>query len=438
MPSVLPSFADFYHPLHHLPRSCTGLGVVKTLQFVQSILPVTVHNYPSGQPVFDWTLPQEWNFRAATLATTRGDLVVDSTNCILHTLIHSAPFKGRLSQEQLFANLHTRADMPDAIPYRTSYYSPRWGLCMSENAKLNLKHDEYDVHIDADLFDGSLTLGELLIPGTTPDEFVLSCHICHPHMANDNLSGLYLAVRIFSWLSSRQNRLSYRLILAPGTIGAICWLFHNQHLATTRIKHGLIATCVGDSGPLHYKQSRDGNATIDQVALATLRQLRLPHRVLPWSPYGYDERQYNSPGFNLNFGVLSRSPNGGYPQYHTSLDDLSIINTGALEESIKLYQTLIETIDAMPEAKTSESIRQPQGKVYKSTNPFCEPMLGKRGLYKTTGGAIHSPTRELALLWVMNLADAHHGIDDIIAKSQLDRATIEEAVNALSNVGLLE
>jgi len=429
---------DFIRPLTNLPRSCTGDGVRATLRAVGERLPVVISEIASGSGVFDWTVPDEWNFRRATLSDSEGKLLVDSDDCVLHTLIHSEPVDKVILLDELSGHLYSRDDMPDAIPYRTSYYARRWGFCMSQRQRDGLSQGEYRARIDCDLFAGHLTLGEVVVPGKTTDEFVISCHVCHPFMANDNLSGLALAVGLFRWLADRDNRLSYRLILAPGTIGAITWLAHHARHARENVKHGLIATCVGDAGPMHYKQSRSGKAVIDDVVLSTLTQMNVGHKVIEFSPYGYDERQYNSPGFDLDFGVLSRSPNGGYPEYHTSLDNFDVLKPEALAQSLAVYQRVIERVDAMEVVDRDRDIFEPRGKVYRSTNPNCEPMLGKRGLYKTTGGAVYSPTRELALLWVMNLADGLHGVDDIARQSGLALDVIEEAAAALLGVGLLE
>jgi len=429
---------DFIRPLVNLPRSATGNGVRRTLDAVSQRLPIEVREYASGKSVFDWVVPDEWNLRRATLSDSTGNLLADTNDCVLHVMAHSMPFNGTLSLEELMPSLYSNETLPGVIPYRTSYYAKRWGICLSHEAKMKLKEGSCDVSIDADLFAGHLTLGELLIPGKSTDEMVISTHICHPFMANDNLAGLGLAVALFEWLSSRDNRLSYRLILAPGTIGAITWLAHNTEHAKQSIRHGLIATCVGDRGVIHYKHSRSGEATIDRAVKSVLESRKIPHKLLDFSPYGYDERQYNSPGFDLDFGVLSRSPNGGYPQYHTSADDLSILSEAAIDESLAVYKAVIELIDEQTIPQVTPTKATPIGKVYRSTNLMCEPMLGKRGLYKTTGGAVHSPTRELALLWVMNLADGHHGVADIVQRSKLSPAVIDAAVEALVGVGLLE
>jgi aminopeptidase-like protein len=318
--------------------------------------------------------------------------------------------------------LFSLPDHPEWIPYRTSYYSESWGFCLTHRQLESLEDGEYEVCIDATLRDGSLTYGECLIKGDREDEFMLSAHVCHPSLANDNLSGNALLARLGAALASTSTRFSYRLIFAPGTIGSITWLASNQE-QVARIKHGLVVSCVGDDGGPTYKRSRRGDADIDRAVAQVFSEIAPAGEIEDFSPYGYDERQYCSPGFNLPVGLLERSKYGAFPEYHTSADNLDFVSPANLDFSYDMVARIVDVI---------ETNRSPV-----STSPFCEPQLGKRGLYEAMGGDNQRADRQMAMLWVLNLADGEHSLLDMAERSGVRYSLIREISDLLVNIGLL-
>jgi aminopeptidase-like protein len=408
--------------LYPLCRSITGDGVRETLRRVAKQVPLEVREVPSGTQVFDWVVPPEWNIRAAHITGPDGRRVVDFETSNLHVMSYSVPIRARLSRSELDSHLHSLPERPDWVPYRTSYYSEDWGFCLSERQRATLGDGEYEVVIDSELRDGHLTYGELLIPGETDDEVLVSCHVCHPSLANDNLSGIAVATYLADRLRSSRNRYSYRFLFIPGTIGAITWLSANQS-NVDRIKHGLVLACVGDGAPFTYKRSRRGDATIDRAVAHALAHRPGLHEVVDFSPWGYDERQFCSPGFDLPVGGLTRSPQGRFPEYHTSADDLSLVDPTHLAESLSL---LIEVVGVLEGDRS-----------YLNVNPMCEPRLGARGLYPSVGGR-DAGVDQVALLWVLNLSDGTRSLLDIAERADLPFAAVRAAADALRRVELLE
>lgn len=411
----------FARELYPICRSITGDGLRRTLAMIQNRIPLQITEVPSRTQVFDWNVPREWNIRDAFIKSADGERVVDFEKCNLHVMNYSVPVRAKMSLVELRPHLYSIPEKPDWIPYRTSYYKEDWGFCLSHNQLLALKEGEYEVCIDSTLRDGSLTLGECYLPGRSTDEVLISCHVCHPSLANDNLSGLTVATHLALFLAGRGLRYSYRFLFIPGTIGAITWLARNQGVAE-RIRHGLVLTCIGDKGSFHYKKSRRGNAEIDRAVMHVLSHQTDSPEFLEFSPYGYDERQYCSPGFNLPVGCLMRSVWGTFPEYHTSADNLEFIHAAQLAKSLRVCTAAFDVL---------ESNRR-----YRNLNPHCEPQLGKRGLYRPTGG--ESIEEELnARLWVLNLSDGQHSLLDIAERSRIAYAMIHEAADLLHENGLL-
>jgi aminopeptidase-like protein len=392
----------------------------QTLSLIGNQIPLQISEVPSGTAVFDWVVPKEWNIRNAYIADMRGRRIIDFKQCNLHVLNYSTPIHKTMGLNELRQHLFTIPERPDWIPYRTSYYREEWGFCLSHNQLLALEDAEYEVCIDSTLSDGHLTYGECHLPGASRDEVLISCHACHPALANDNLSGLVVATALARKLSECDRRYSYRFLFIPGTIGAISWLARNRNLVSG-IRHGLVLTGVGDVGGFHYKKSRRGNAEIDQAAAHVLRHYS-GSELLDFSPYGYDERQYCSPGFNLPVGCLMRSVWGTFPEYHTSADNLDFIKPSQLAESLRVCAAIVDVLE--------NNFR------YRNLNPYCEPQLGKRNLYRSTGGeCIGSEINER--LWVLNLSDGEHSLLDIAERSGLPFSGISEAANLLLESGLL-
>jgi len=411
----------FAAELYPICRSITGDGIRRTLAMIQDRIPLQISEVPTGTSVFDWTVPKEWNIRDAYIKDSRGQRVVDFQCHNLHIVNYSVPVRATLSLSELQPHLHTLSEYPDWIPYRTSYYRENWGFCLSHKQMLALENGDYEICIDSSLEEGNLTYGECYLPGRSSEEVLVSCHACHPSLANDNLSGLTVATALAQFLSGRPLRYSYRFLFIPGTIGAITWLARNRE-SVGRIRHGLVLTGIGDAGAFHYKKSRRGDAEIDRAAAHVLGHSGEPSEVLEFSPYGYDERQYCSPGFNLPVGCLMRSVWGTFPEYHTSADNLDFIRPQQLAQSLRVCASIFDVLE--------------NNRSYLNQNPFCEPQLGKRNLYRSTGG--DSIGAEInARLWVLNFSDGERSLLDIAERSGLPFEAIRDAADLLCENGLL-
>src|SRR5690242_2506501 len=408
--------------LYPICRSITGNGVRETLRIISQHIPIEIHNVPTGAQVFDWTVPKEWNIKDAYVKNSHGERVVDFRQSNLHVVNYSVPVKRRLSLSELRPHLHTLPEHPEWVPYRTSYYNEHWGFCLSHTELLELKDGEYEVCIDSSLKPGFLTYGEYFLPGPTADEVLISSHVCHPSLANDNLSGIALATFLAKLLGAETHRYSYRFLFIPGTIGSIVWL--SQHEADiVRIKHGLVLASVGAGDKFTYKKSRRGDTEVDRATCNVLRHAGMPYEVREFSPYGYDERQFCSPGFNLPVGCLMRTPNGEFPEYHTSGDNLEFVQPSLLAESFEVTLGILRVLEG--------------NGVYTNQNPKCEPQLGKRGLYRAIGG-VESRVDELAMLWILNLSDGTHSLLDIAERSGCAFETIKRSADLLLQHNLLK
>ena len=412
----------FVRELFPLCRSITGDGLRTTLTKIARRIPLVVHEVPTGTPALDWQVPLEWNVKAARIETLDGKAVVDFADCNLHVVSYSLPVDAIVSRDELSSHVHTLVDQPDLVPYRTAYYAEQWGFCLAHRVWETMRDPRYRVRIDSALAPGSLTYGELLIPGKETDEVLISVHCCHPSLANDNLSGIAVATEIAEHLLARDNRLSYRLLFIPATIGSLTWLARNDAVLPN-IAHGLVLSCVGDSGPFHYKQSRRGNAVIDRVVAHVLKCRHVPHEIMGFSPYGYDERQYCSPGYNLPVGCFMRSPNGTFPEYHTSADNLGLVTAQALEQSLR---TLIEVIGVLE-----------RNVIFERIDGRGEPQLGRRGLYRAISGHKDQAAAQMALLWLLNQADGRHSLLDIADRSGVPFEHLALAAEAARKANLV-
>ena len=412
----------FAERLFPLCRSITGEGLRESLSLIGERIPITVRGLPTGTDVFDWRIPKEWVVRQAWIRDQNGNDVVNFHSHNLHLVGYSRPVHARMKLADLKPHLHSKPEIPHAIPYRTSYYKDDWGFCMPHDLLKNLQDGEYEVLVDTDLVDGEINYGELLIPGSVDEEFLISCHCCHPSMANDNLSGMAVATELASRMASRELRYSYRFLFLPGTIGSIAWLATNQ-AAISKISGGLVLACVGDPGPLTYKKSRHGDAVIDRAVRSFFSSECPNSETKEFTPYGYDERQYGSPGVNLAVGSLSRSSYGSFPEYHTSADDMSFITPEAMWDTLEKVEQILFIVD--------------RNTRYLNLKPMAEPQLGKYGLYGTTGGIQTNASSEMALLWVLNLSDGSHDLLAISEKSGIDFSRIHDAARQLVKAGLL-
>jgi aminopeptidase-like protein len=416
---------ELIRELYPLNRSLTGEGNRTTFEILQRHAPFEVVEVPSGTPVFDWTVPREWNVNEAWIAAPNGERIVDFADSNLHLLQYSVSVHERLGLDELRTHLYTDPAHPDWIPFRTSYWDENWGFCISHAQLEALPEGEYEVHIDATHTDGSMSYAEAELRGETTGEVLLSAYACHPSLANDNLSGVALLTMLAKYLALGRHRYTYRFLLSPGTIGPITWLARNT-ARVADVRHGLVAVCVGDSGSLTYKQSRQGDAEIDRAVRCVLRDAGAPFAIEEFVPWGGDERQFCSPAFDLPVGCLMRTPHGGYPEYHTSADDIDFVRAEMLADSFLAYARVFDVLE------TNDT--------YLNTHPQGEPQLGRRGLYPKvsagidTGGAVDPRP----LLWVLNLADGHTSLLDMAERSGFSFIELRAAATRLATHGLLE
>ena len=409
--------------LYPINRSLTGGGVRESLKIIARHVELDINEVATGTAVLDWHVPMEWNIRGGTITSMSGQRLVDFADHNLHVLGYSKPVKGVLSRDELAQHVHTLPEQPDLIPYRTGYYADNWGFCLSHNLWQSMTDEQYRVEIDSEIAPGSLTYGELFLPGQTPHEVLITCHVCHPSLADDNLSGIAIATALAMRQVRQPRRLGYRFLFLPATIGAIAWLDRNES-RLDRIKHGLVLTCLGDTNPFHYKQSRSG-AVIDRAVAHILRHCGHPHEVMPFNPYGYDERQFCSPGFDLPVGCLMRGVHGTFPEYHTSADNPDFVTPAALGQSYAVIETLLDLLDG--------------DRTYRRVDGRGEPQLGRRGLYRAIAGQREAGgATQMDLLWFLNLADGRHSLLDMAIRADVPFARLEAAARIALDAALVE
>jgi aminopeptidase-like protein len=412
--------------LYPICRSLTGNGVRATLEIIRKRIPLQVHEVPTGTQIFDWTAPKEWNIRDAYVKNASGERVIDFQRSNLHVMGYSVPVHTRLSLQELKPRLYSLPDRPDWVPYRASFFKPDWGFSIAHCDLLALPEGEYEVCIDSTLEDGHLTFGECFIPGASADEVLVSTHICHPSLANDNLSGIAVAAYLARALQTQANarRYSYRFVFVPSQIGSLAWLARNER-SIHRVKHGVVLVALGYAGSPTYKRSRRGAAEIDRVFEHALKTSGGPYDVIDFYPHGNDERQYCSPGFNLPVGSFMRTPCGKFPEYHTSADDLRCVQPRYLKESLDVCLQVFSILEG--------------NRTYRNLNPKGEPQLGRRGLYRQTSDLSGAgKVKELPILWVLNLSDGAHSLLDIAERSGYSFADVRQAADDLIACNLLE
>lgn len=413
---------ELIEELYPICRSITGDGVRQTLDRIGRIVPLEVREVPTGTQVFDWTVPREWNIEEAFIEDANGERLVDFRDHSLHVVSYSIPVDKVCQWDELKPHLHTLPDHPDWIPYRTSYYKDNWGFCLPHRELDRFEAGPFRVVIRSSLTDGSLTYGETVIPGVTAREVLFFNHVCHPSLCNDNLSGNAVMAELARRLRERKSKFTYRFVWAPGTIGSITWLSRNEQ-ALQQMHAGLVGVLLGDAGPFHYKRTRRGTHEIDHIVEFVLGEQELDARLLDFSPYGYDERQFGSPGIDAPVGRLTRTPNGEYEEYHSSADNLDFVRPEYLAESLRVLERVVEVLEG--------------NAYYRNAQPRCEPQLGKRGLYGSTGGS-QPKQREQAMLWVLSMSDTSQSLLDIASKSGIDFDVVRGAASDLLNADLLE
>ena len=409
-------------------RSLTGEGLRQTLDAIGERVPLQIREVFSGTPILDWEAPAEWQVHTARLSLPDGRCVVDWADNPLHLVQYSGPRQARMPLAELKPHLHTLPERPDWIPYRTAYWTDDWGFCLRQRTLDALEAEigpdgEVDVFIDSRLTDGAMSIAECRIEGRSDREILVSAHACHPALANDNASALAVATFAAEALAQADGlRHSIRFIFGPGTVGALAWLAANPSARKT-VAAGLVLANLGDRGDFVYKRTRAGTLgeplAVDRAVEAVLPDAE----IRPFEPFGYDERQFNSPGFNLPVGRLTRTPHGEYPEYHTSADDLSLLTPESLEGSLDAVLAIIHALDG--------------NERYLATRPYGEPMLGRHGLYDPVGGKALAPEAQRAALWLLNLSDGYHDLLDVTAKSGLPFSAVREAADRLVAAHLL-
>jgi len=418
---------DLMRRLFYIPRSITGSGNRKTLKILKEYIPeLNIQEIPTGKKVLDWQIPKEWSVKEAHILTPIGSKICDFKECNLHLLNYSEPVDKEVSYKELTEHLHYCEELPNAIPYLTSYYEKVWGFCISYNQLRDLhKKGKYRAVISSELKDGSLTFADVVLPGKVKDEVLLSCYICHPSMANDSLSGVVLNAFLFRYLKKLQDRyFTYRLVFVPETIGAIAYLSLNGEHLKKYTKYGLVLTCVGDEGKFHYKKTRAGDKEIDKILEHILRHSKFDYEILEFFPTGSDERQYCSLGFNLPVGSLLKSVYARFDEYHTSLDNLEFVTPKGLEESYEIYTQVIDAIE--------------HNHYYVNTKPYGEPFLTKYDLSSTVGSKKKLDISTVKILWILNLSDGKHSLVDIANKSQFPILEMTQTAERLEKVGLIK
>jgi aminopeptidase-like protein len=405
-------------------RSITGDGVRKTLSILGREIPLVQHCFPSGSQCYDWEVPLEWNIDGAWLRFEDGTEILNFAQHNLHVLGYSQPVDGWFTLDELRPHLFTLPEQPNVIPYVTSYYRDKWGFCLSHRDMALLKPGRYHARIESRLSPGELVLGEAFLPGRTEREILISCYICHPSMANDSLSGVVLAAELYRELSKSSQLFSYRFVFLPETIGAIAYLSRFGQRLKSALHAGLVVTCVGDSGPFHYKQTRCGTHLLDRVVANVLQHGKWPHEIRSFWPLGSDERQYCSPGFNMPVGSLMRSVYGEFPEYHTSADNLDFVSASALVESLQVYRDVLRALEGNQKCLT--------------TVPFCEPQMGRRGLYPMVGDKAEKSALIQRYMWILNLSDGNNSLLDIAERMGEGLLAVIEAAGNLKRAGLLE
>lgn len=424
MKTELEKYFDRLWPIN---RSLTGNGNRESLKILSEIIDLKISEVPASTQCFDWNVPPEWNIIEAWIKNSKGEKIVDFAKNNLHILGYSEPVKENLSFEDLKPHLYTLPDQPDLIPYLTSYYQRRWGFCISHNQLLELDENEkYEVFINSSLDEnGSMTVGEAIINGKSEKEILFSTYICHPSLANNELSGPLVSAFIYSKLKDRKDlKYTYRFIFAPETIGSIHSLSVYGDKWKQNLMAGFVITCIGDAGNFTYKKSRRGNSLPDRAVEAILKQTENEYKIVEFFPNGSDERQYCSPGFNLPVGSLMRTMYGGYPEYHTSADNKDFISFEAMEKSVLKYLEVIEVIE--------------RNDKYINKMPYCEPQLGKRGLYPTLGSQKGNADFVKTMMWILNLADGENDLIAISEKSKMPISQLLPVIDKLIENGIVE
>jgi len=431
MPSNVEDELGAYLPrLFPLRRSITGEANRDTLAILSEIAPMDIHEIPSGREVFDWTVPQEWRVREAWIEDSHGRRIVSFDENALHLVGYSIPIDAELTWDELRPHLHRHHDLPDAIPYRTSYYDPDWGFCVTHDQYKELQNTEgkIRVRIDSEHFAGSLTYGEILIPGRSSREILISCYICHPYMANDGVSGMLLTAFLARHISNLTERnWSYRIVFVPETIGAITYLHENRE-AMVAVEAGLEITTVGGPGGFGYKKTWDDAHWLNDIVEEIFVGHEIPYKEYPFDIHGADERQFSSQAFRINVGTICQDRYHEYPEYHSSADNLELVTAGNIAASLDIYRDVVSSLEQL--------------KFFVNKEPNGEVMLSKHNLYRAMGGSIRPKEGEKSelqlILWLLFYLDGHMPLSKVARKLQVPEDTLRPVVDSLVALHLVE
>lgn len=422
---------DYYlKKIFPITRSITGPGNRETLKILQKLVSFEIKEYCSGASVYDWTIPDEWRVRDAWIKDANGNKLIEFQQCNIHLVSYSKPVHKKIAFSELKTHLHYDKTLPDAIPYRTTYYKKDWGFCVNREQYQTLSKvdGKLEIMIDSE-FDsqGSLTIGEMLIPGRSEQEILISTYFCHPSLANDNLSGLVMTTLLARELSKRNDlKWSYRIVWVPETIGAIAYCAMNE-AAMKKIDMGLVVTTVGGPGPFGYKQSWQSGHPINRMVEEVFNEANKEFIKYPFDVHGSDERQYSSQGFRINIATISKDKYYNYPEYHTSFDDLSLVNGQQISEAFDLYIRLINKMEDRC--------------IFKSTVPYCEVMLSRHNLYPTNGGMqkpeLGGKSELDIILWLLFYCDGKKSINDIAIDIGVKVSIVQKLCSKLEKNGVI-
>jgi aminopeptidase-like protein len=413
-----------FKKLFNKPRSITGNAVRESILILSEVVPFKQLEFKSGTKCFDWVIPKEWNIKDAYVKDSLGNRIIDFKKHNLHVLNYSIPINKKVSKKELLEHIYTREDMPDAIPYRTSYYKERWGFCLEYNRLNELKDDEYDVCIDSTLEDGSLSIAEYIVKGQSEKEILISSYMCHPSMANNELSGPIALTMLAKYIMTQKKlKYTYRFVIAPETIGSIVYLSQYYEKLKSNVIAGYVISQVGIENDLVYKESRDKSSLNNKVLKNIVKNSALNVDIKPFTPDGGgDQRQYTSLGIQMPIGYLGRSLGGSYKEYHTSLDTIDIISDAKMKECIDLLIEIVDSIEL--------------NNYYVNNMPYCEPNLGSRGLYPTVGGEKASFETK-AIKYILGYSDGNHDLIDIANLMNRKVRDFNEIIKKLINNGIV-
>lgn len=414
---------SFIHEVWSYHRSLTGDGNRKTLLSIKKLIPdLSIQEIPTGTKFWDWEIPKEWNLKSAQIINESNEVILDAKTCNLHVVSYSESIDKKLNLDELQERLHSIPELPDAIPYRTSYYEKNWGFCVTEDFRKTLKDSTYKVKIDSEFFNGSMTIGEIYLKGETESEILFSTYICHPMMANNELSGPAMAIALASYISSLDRYYSYRILFYPETLGSLYFLSQNLTHLKKHLIAGYVLTCVGDENNWNFMPSRTGIAISDKIALRILKKLNHNYNHNSFKSRGSDERQYCSPNIDLPVSSVMRSMYAQYPEYHTSKDDLNFISKKGLSESLLLYKDIINEFE--------------KNRIPKVTT-FGEPMLSKRNLRNNVGGGLLSENETLVSN-ILAFSDGSNDLQELSLYLEVPLAEIINTVKLLIKFGLVK